>query len=153
MDTRQILQGLLREVEERSASDLHIGAGHPAMLRILGVLEPSQNVSPLTAEQAHDIAHLVMPERIQQRFAEKMEVDFSFAVAGGGRYRVNVYSQRGTVNIALRVIPTQIPTIEQLGLPPVVKALAEERRGLILLTGTTGSGKSTTLAAILDQIT
>jgi twitching motility protein PilT len=95
---------------------------------------------------------MIMRDPVRQRFEERMEVDFSFATQGGGRYRVNVYTQRGMVNIALRVIPLEVPTIDGLGLPAALKTLADERRGLILLAGTTGSGKSTTLAAIINHI-
>jgi twitching motility protein PilT len=139
-------------VLERKASDLHVAPSSPGMLRVLGDLEPSRLGEPLTPEQTRELAYMLMRDTIRQRFEEKLEVDFSFAVQGFGRYRVNVYTQRGLVNIALRVIPSEIPTIESLGLPHALATLANERRGLILLAGTTGSGKSTTLAAMLNHI-
>jgi twitching motility protein PilT len=152
MESRQLLTDVIREVHERKASDLHVAAGSPPMLRILGDLEPSRMAEPLSSEQTREIAYMLMRDQVRQRFEEKMEVDFSFAVQGGGRYRVNVYTQRGMVNIALRVIPLEVPTIDGLGLPAALKMLAGERRGLILLAGTTGSGKSTTLASIINHI-
>lgn len=152
MDSRQLLTDIIREVHERRASDLHVAPGGPPMLRVLGELEPSRLPEPLTPQQTRELAYMIMRDKVRQTFEERMEVDFSFAVQGGGRYRVNVYTQRGLVNIALRVIPLEVPTVDGLGLPPVLKTLAEARRGLILLAGTTGSGKSTTLAAIINHI-
>ena len=152
MDSRQLLTEIIREVHERQASDLHVAPGSAPMLRILGDLEPSRLGTPLTPDQTRELAYMIMRDPVRQRFEERMEVDFSFATQGGGRYRVNVYTQRGMVNIALRVIPLEVPTIDGLGLPAALKTLADERRGLILLAGTTGSGKSTTLAAIINHI-
>lgn len=152
MESRQLLTDMIREVHERRASDLHVAPGSPPMLRILGELEPSRQGTPLSPEQTREIAYMLMRDKTRHTFDEKMEVDFSFTVQGGGRYRVNVYTQRGMVNIALRVIPLEVPTVDGLGLPPSLKSLAEARRGLILLAGTTGSGKSTTLAAIINHI-
>jgi twitching motility protein PilT len=152
METAEIFESLVREMMERNASDMHIRAGHPAMLRIHGDLEASRYEQPLTPEQTRVIAYAMMSDRVRRRFEERMEVDLSRSVPGVGRFRGNVYHQAGGINIALRVVPSKIPTIDELGLPPVVKKLAEQRRGLILVTGTTGCGKSTTLAAIIDQI-
>lgn len=152
MDSRQLLTEMIREVHERHASDLHVAPGSPPMLRVLGELEASRMPEPLTPEQTREVAYMLMRDKTRHTYDEKMEVDFSFTVQGGGRYRVNVYTQRGMVNIALRVIPLEVPTVDGLGLPPSLKQLAEARRGLILLAGTTGSGKSTTLAAIINHI-
>ncbi|MBK7207464.1 MAG: type IV pilus twitching motility protein PilT [Elusimicrobia bacterium] len=152
MDARQILQTLLKEVDERKASDLHVGPGFIPMLRLHGDLEPSKIGQPLTAEETRNLAYFIMGEKVRARFEQKNEVDLAFSVSGGPRFRVNIYTQRGLVNLALRAIPSQIPTIRSLGLPSSVEKMADNRRGLILVSGTTGSGKSTTLAAIVDQI-
>lgn len=135
---------------EKSASDLHIRAGCPPVLRIDGKLSPME--TPLTAEQTMTIAQKMMTERQKRTFEEKRECDLSFSLDGTGRFRSNIFQQKGAVNIAIRLIPSQIPTFENLKLPPSVKKLAENQRGLILVTGTTGSGKSTTLASMVDHI-
>lgn len=135
---------------EKSASDLHIRAGGPPVFRIDGKLIPEPN--PLTAEQTLAIAQKIMTERQRRIFEEKRECDLSFSVEGVGRFRCNVFQQKGVINIAIRIVPTQIPPFENLKLPPAVKKLAENQRGLILVTGTTGSGKSTTLASMVDHI-
>jgi len=146
------IETLLKELIERSASDLHIRAGGPPMLRVMGGLEPSRSAEKLSGEQTLAIAHSLLNENQRRQFETRLEVDFSYSMPNLGRFRGNVFQQRGTVNIALRVVPTQIPTIEELNLPQVVKKLADKQRGLILVTGTTGSGKSTTLAAMIDYI-
>lgn len=148
----KLLQALLSEVTQRKASDLHVSAGMPPMMRITGDLEPSKSIPALSPEQTRGLAYSIMREDLRTVFEERREVDFSFSVSGAYRYRVNVYSQRGWVNIALRVVPVDIPSIAQLGLPASIETLAEERRGLILVTGTTGCGKTTTLAAIIQRI-
>ncbi len=152
MDILKIMQDLLREMLSRKASDIHICAGHVPMMRVQGELEPSQFGKPLSPEETREMAYSLMRESLRMRFEQKMETDFAFSLSSGERFRVNVYTQRGLVNIALRSIPADIPVIDTLGIPPVVKKLAEERRGLILVTGTTGCGKSTTLAAMIDYI-
>ncbi len=152
MDPREIFKDVLKEMLERKASDMHIGPGHVTMQRVHGDLEPSKNGIVLTQEQTMGIADIIMGDRLKEKFEKKREVDTSFSVEGGTRFRVNVYSKRGGVNIALRVIPSDVPGFEELGLPGAVETLAQERRGLILVTGTTGCGKSTTLASIIDYI-
>lgn len=147
-----LLQSLLREVSERKGSDIHIGPRFVPMIRINGDLEPSATGEALTAEQTRDMGYQLMGDSLKPRFDEKNEIDMAFALSTGGRFRVNIYNQRGAVNLALRYIPPQLPTIQSLGLPFAVSKLAECRRGLILISGTTGSGKSTTLAAIVDHI-
>jgi twitching motility protein PilT len=152
MEARQILQTLLKEVTDRAASDIHIGPGFSPMLRLHGELEPAHFDQVLSPEDTRALAYLIMGEKLRVRFEQKNEVDLAFSVANGARFRANIYTQRGLVNLALRVIPSVIPTFDSLGLPPVVQKMAENQRGLILVSGTTGSGKSTTLAAIVDHI-
>ncbi len=152
MEARQILQTLLKEVSDRGASDIHVGPGFIPMLRLHGDLEPTHFGQPLTPEESRGLANLIMGEKLRARFEKKNEVDLAFSVTNGARFRVNIYTQRGMVNLAIRVIPSTVPTFQSLSLPPVVQKLAENQRGLILVSGTTGSGKSTTLAAIVDHI-
>lgn len=152
MDAKGFIDLLLKEMVDKKASDLHIRAGGPPMLRLLGSLEASQFNQPIPPERTREMADVIMTEFQQRRFEKTMEVDLSYSASGIGRFRGNVYQQRGTVNIALRVVPTQIPTMEQLNLPLVVKKLADRERGLILVTGVTGCGKSTTLASMIDYI-
>lgn len=152
MEARLVLQSLLKEVTDRGASDIHIGPNFAPMVRLHGDLEPSLFGQVLTPEDTRALAYLIMGEKLRVRFEQKNEVDLAFSVANGARFRANIYTQRGLVNLALRVIPSVIPTFQSLGLPPVVQKMAENQRGLILVSGTTGSGKSTTLAAIVDHI-
>jgi hypothetical protein len=146
MEARQILQTLLKEVSDRGASDIHVGPGFIPMLRLHGDLEPTHFGQPLTPEESRGLANLIMGEKLRARFEKKNEVDLAFSVTNGARFRVNIYTQRGLVNLAIRVIPSTVPTFQSLSLPPVVQKLAENQRGLILVSGTTGSGKSTTWA-------
>lgn len=142
---------LLTKTIESKASDLHITAGSPPIIRVNGKLIAIGDVK-LMPDDTKSIVHQMMtPEQIIQ-FKDKGELDFSFSNPGLGRFRVNVYKQRGTCSMALRVLALQIPTIEELGLPPVMKELAQKKRGLILVTGPTGSGKSTTLASMIDYM-
>ncbi len=136
----------------KGASDLHIKAGSFPFMRINGELLPIIEASRLTAEDTLSMAFSIMNNRQKQRFKEISEVDIAYGVSGLGRFRCNVFQQRGTVGMVLRVIPTTVRTIEELRLPSVCEKIAEDRRGLILVTGTTGSGKSTTLAAMIDYI-
>jgi twitching motility protein PilT len=136
----------------KGASDLHIKAGSFPFMRVNGELLPIIEASRLTAEDTLSMAFSIMNNRQKQRFKEVSEVDIAYGVSGLGRFRCNVFQQRGTVGVVLRVIPTTVRTIEELRLPSVCERIAEERRGLILVTGTTGSGKSTTLAAMIDFI-
>jgi len=143
---------LLKIAVERGASDLHLKVGSYPMLRVRGSLEPASQEKLLDHEDVVAMSAAVMSTTQRQKFKDAQEVDFAYSVAGLGRFRCNVFQQRGTVGLALRVIPMQIRTIDELGLPPVLKKIAEEERGLVLVTGTTGSGKSTTLAAMIDHI-
>ena len=143
---------LLRKAVENKASDLHLKVGNHPYLRIDGVLQPIADVPRITPEEILSMAFSMMTNRQKQKFKETAELDMAYGVAGLGRFRVNVFQQRGNVGMVLRVIPTKIRTIEELNLPPVIDKICEEQRGLVLVTGTTGSGKSTTLAAMIDRI-
>src|SRR5438128_5985365 len=122
------------------------------MIRIRGALEPGTVEKRLDHEDVVAMSAAVMSTTQREKFKEAQELDLAYSVPGLGRFRVNIFQQRGTVGLVLRVIPMTIRTIDELGLPPVLKTIAEEERGLVLVTGTTGSGKSTTLAAMLDHI-
>jgi twitching motility protein PilT len=143
---------LLRVVTNHGASDLHIKAGQFPFMRLGGELRPVVDAPRLAQEDTLDMAFSMMSNRQKQRFKEVSEVDIAYGVPGVGRFRANIYQQRGTVGIVLRVIPDQTRSTSDLGLPPVIDRIADEQRGLILVTGATGSGKSTTLAAIIDRI-
>jgi twitching motility protein PilT len=145
------LHQLLKIMVESNASDLHITTSSPPMLRIDGKLVPIKH-PPLTIPETKDICYSVLTEAQKQKFEENWELDFSFGVQGLSRFRGNVYMQRGAVAGAFRLIPFKIRGLQELGIPPTVSELARKPRGLILVTGPTGSGKTTTLAAIIDQI-
>ena len=143
----------LRYVVEREGSDLHLKVDAPPMARVHGGLQPIEGQEPLRAEDTEAaLRKLVNDDRSREEFASDGEADFSYELKGVSRFRVNAFRQRGSVSIVCRAIPFQVRTIEDLGLPPVIRTLADEQRGIILLTGTTGSGKSTTLAAMIDHI-
>jgi len=143
---------LLKVAVENGASDLHLKVGSYPMMRIRGSLYPASKVKKLDHEDLVAMSAAVMSTSQRQKFKESQEVDLAYSVPGLGRFRCNIFQQRGTVGLVLRVIPMQIRTIEELGLPGVLKSIASEERGLVLVTGTTGSGKSTTLAAMIDEI-
>jgi twitching motility protein PilT len=143
---------LLRVAAAFGASDLHCKAGSQPFMRIGGELRPISTAPRLTQEDTLDMAFSMMSNRQKQRFKEINEADIAYGVSGLGRFRANVFQQRGSVGMVLRVIPDRVRTITELGLPPVIERIAEEQRGLVLVTGTTGSGKSTTLAAMIDYI-
>ncbi len=146
------IDDLLRNVTAHGASDLHIKAGSFPFMRLGGELRPVVDSTRLTQEDTLDMAFSMMSNRQKQRFKEVNEADIAYGLQGVGRFRANVFQQRGTVSIVLRVIPDQVRTSSELGLPPVIEKIMDERRGLILVTGATGSGKSTTLAAMIDRI-
>ncbi len=134
------------------ASDLHLKVGSFPVMRIGGELHPIHDAPRLSPEDTLDMAFSMMSNRQKQKLKEVSEVDIAYSVSGLGRFRANIFQQRGSVSIVLRVIPDQSRSTAALGLPPVIDRVAEERRGLILVTGATGSGKSTTLAAMIDRI-
>jgi twitching motility protein PilT len=146
------LNDLLKMTFEKRASDLHLKVGVPPILRIDGRLVPVETEKRTTQEDALTIALSIMNPAQKARFKEKNELDMAYAVPGLGRFRVNVFQQRGSVGMVFRQVPAKILTFEDLMLPTVLQKIANEHRGLILVTGTTGSGKSTTLAAMIDYI-
>ena len=142
---------LLRQVIQMGASDLHLKAGRPPMVRVDGNLEPMA-APAFSADEVLAIANEIMPDFRREQFASRGEIDFAHEGDGTGRFRVNVYRQQGTVAIALRHVLPTVPSLAELGLPPIVARLADEQDGLLLVTGSTGSGKTTTLASMLDHI-
>ncbi|HEX8211768.1 MAG TPA: PilT/PilU family type 4a pilus ATPase [Longimicrobium sp.] len=146
------LRSLLEEMIERGASDLHITAGERPKLRVDGNITDSSTDFILTPKDTLQLTYSILTENQKKRFETEDELDFSFGIQNLARFRGNVYRQRGCVALAIRQIPFKILTFEDLRLPPVVKTLSERPRGLVLVTGPTGSGKSTTLAAMLDKI-
>jgi twitching motility protein PilT len=143
---------LLEEVIKKKASDLHLQVSLPPMLRIDGALIPVSGAQPLTEETIETLIFAILEEDQKQILLKDKEFDFSFAFGDLGRFRVNAFHERGNLAAALRLIPTEILTIEQLGLPPIVNKFADYPRGLVLVTGPTGSGKSTSLAALINKI-
>ncbi len=145
------LHQLLQAMSEQNASDLHITTGTPPQLRVDGKLRPIEG-QPLTHEETKRLAYSVMTENQKRQFEEDWELDFSFGVKNLSRFRANAYKQRGAVALAIRTIPYKIKSFEELRLPKVLDTLSKKPKGLLLVTGPTGSGKSTTLAAMLDSI-
>ena len=145
------LGDLLRKLIEMSGSDLHVTTNSPPQIRVHGVLH-ALDLPPLTPAESKQLAYGVMTDAQKHRFEEDLELDFSFGLKGLARFRANCFNQRGSVAAVFRVIPWEIKSFEDLRLPPVVARLCERPRGLILITGPTGSGKSTTLAAMIDKI-
>src|SRR5512146_2898693 len=146
------LRALLEEMIEKDASDLHIVAGERPKLRIDGDITSASTEDVLTPKDTLSLAYSVLTENQKKRFETENELDFSFGIQNLARFRGNCFKQRGCVSIVIRQIPFRVKTFEELGLPPIVAKLAERPRGLILVTGPTGSGKSTTLAAMIDKI-
>src|SRR3954464_12365773 len=143
---------LLKVAVDAGASDLHLKVGSFPMMRVRGTLAPATEEKKLDHEDVIAMSAAIMSTTQRQKFKESQEVDLAYSVAGLGRFRCNIFQQRGTVGMVLRVIPMQIRTIDELGLPTVLKRIAEEERGLVLVTAPTGSGKSTTLAGMIDFI-
>ena len=145
------LPDLLKTLVENSGSDLHITINTPPQIRVHGHLQRLDGAD-LTAAETKQLAYSVLTDAQKKRFEEALELDFSFGIKGMARFRCNMFNQRGAVGAVYRVIPEKIRTFQELGLPPVIATLAERPRGLVLVTGPTGSGKSTTLAAMIDKI-
>jgi twitching motility protein PilT len=146
------IDDLLRYVVNVGASDLHLSSNLAPTVRLHGALRPMEDVEPLDAETLQEMIFGILPQTMRERFEAEHELDTSHSVAGVGRFRVNVALQRGSVAVALRPIPHDIPEFDNLGLPESVKNFTELRRGLVLVTGPTGSGKSTSLASLIDII-
>ncbi|MGH9947005.1 MAG: type IV pilus twitching motility protein PilT [Pyrinomonadaceae bacterium] len=146
------IDDLLRMTISFGASDLHLRAGSTPVIRINGELKPLDGVQKLNQEETLEMAFSMMSNRQKQHFKEVFEVDIGYGVSGLGRFRVNIFQQRNSIGIVARVIADAVKNFNELGLPPVLNGISEEMRGLILVTGTTGSGKSTTLSAMVDHI-
>jgi twitching motility protein PilT len=146
------LKEILKVAVKGGASDIHLKMGLPPLFRVDGALVPLRDGERITLEEIKAMAFSMMNPVQKARFEEHREADLAYGIAGLGRFRVNVFQQRGAIGIVLRVIPFGVKTVEELNLPDVVKTISQEHRGLILVTGTTGSGKSTTLAAMIEQI-
>jgi twitching motility protein PilT len=146
------LSDLLKKLIELGGSDLHLTTNTPPQVRVDGELKPLDGFKTLTSADTKQLAYSVLTDAQKHRFEEALELDFSFGVRGLSRFRANLFNQRGAVGCVFRAIPYEIRSFENLGLPPVVTKLCDKPRGLILVTGPTGSGKSTTLAAMIDKI-
>ena len=143
---------LLRMLVERGASDLHVTVPSPPILRIEGRLVTLKELPPMTPSGVRKIFEQIATPEQRAAFDEDLELDFAYSIAGVARFRVNALQQRGTLSLAFRVVPFRIPSIDELGLPPICRELIAKPRGLILITGAAGSGKSTTLAAMLGHL-
>jgi twitching motility protein PilT len=143
---------ILLAVVKQKASDLHLTAGAPPMLRVRGSLVAMEGMPKLTPTDTREIVYAILNSTQRQRLETDWQLDFAYSVPGVGRYRVNAYFQRGTIGAAFRLIPTETVPIEKLGLPSVVRSFSKKPRGIILVTGPTGSGKSTSLASLINEI-
>ncbi len=143
---------VLAAVAQRRASDLHLTAGAPPAIREKGMVTPMEGFPVLTAQQTRDVIFGILSEDQRKRFETARQLDFAYSIPGVARFRVNCYMQRGSVSAAFRLVPQGIPALEDLGVPPILRELTRRPRGFVLVTGPTGSGKSTTLAAMIDVI-
>ncbi|PIR89672.1 type IV pili twitching motility protein PilT [bacterium (Candidatus Gribaldobacteria) CG07_land_8_20_14_0_80_33_18] len=146
------LKKLLSLVGEKGASDLHISVGHPPILRISGELYKLEEENLLSPEDTQNLAFILMNDLQREKFLKEKEIDFAYGFELKARFRVNIYYQRGSISIALRIVSAKIKTIEELTLPPVLKKFTEVQQGFVLITGASSQGKSTTLAALIDEI-
>jgi twitching motility protein PilT len=143
---------LLEHMVERNASDLHVTTGTPPVIRVRGEVERVEGYEAFTPEQTQQLLYRILSSEQQKNLEIKRQLDFSHSIPGLARFRVNVYFQRESIGAAFRLIPTELKTLEELGIPSALHQLAEKPRGLVLVTGPTGSGKSTTLASLIDEI-
>src|SRR5579871_119860 len=146
------IDALLEKMLELDASDLHLTVGTAPAFRIRGKLTPAADTAPLDPETTRQAIYSILTSEQQKQLELDRQIDFAYSLPGVARFRVNAFFQRGSVGAAFRLVPGEIRTLEDLGLPPVLHTLAEKPRGLVVVTGPTGSGKSTTLAAIVDEI-
>jgi twitching motility protein PilT len=146
------LDELLRLAASNRASDLHLKVGNYPHLRIDGELYPMTRFTRVSPEEMTEMAFILMTDHHKERFEQKRDIDLAYGIAGVGRFRINVFQQRGSLGMAVRLIPNVILKMDELHLPPVIGKLCDERRGLVLVTGSTGCGKTTTLAAMIDYI-
>src|SRR6476619_628777 len=151
-DSKTALTGLLNRLIEMGGSDLHLRVDSPPQIRLHGQLSPLDGFEPLTADETRDLAFSFLTDTQKETFEANKEFDFSIGLEGLSRFRVNIFNQKETVGGVFRAIPYEIKSFEDLGLPPVVADLCRKPRGLVLVTGPTGSGKSTTLATMIDRI-
>src|SRR5438309_1958080 len=152
MPAANSIDELLEHMVERNASDLHVTTGTPPVVRVRGEVERLDSFDSLTAEETQQLLYRILSSEQQKLLELNRQLDFSHSIPGLARFRVNVYFQRESIGAAFRLIPTELKTLEELGIPSTLHALAEKPRGLVLVTGPTGSGKSTTLAALIDEI-
>jgi twitching motility protein PilT len=151
-ETLLSIDALLERMVARNASDLHVTVGAPPAVRLNGTLERYQDIADLSPEDTHQMLYRILSTEQQKLLEINRNIDFAHSIPGLARFRVNVFFQRGTLGAAFRLIPADIKTLEELGIPSALHALTEKPRGLVLITGPTGSGKSTTLAALIDEI-
>src|ERR671930_90752 len=152
MPAANSIDELLERMVERDASDLHVTTGTPPVIRVRGEVERLADFDALTAEETQELLYRILSSEQQKQLELNRQLDFSHSIPGLARFRVNVYFQREAIGAAFRLIPTELKTLEELGIPSTLHVLAEKPRGLVLVTGPTGSGKSTTLAALIDEI-
>jgi twitching motility protein PilT len=152
MPAANSIDELLERMVEANASDLHVTTGTPPAIRVRGEVERLEGFDALTAEETQQLLYRILSSEQQKNFELARQLDFSYSLPGLARFRVNIYFQRESIGAAFRLIPTELKTLEELGIPDSLHVLAEKPRGLVLVTGPTGSGKSTTLAAIIDEI-
>src|SRR5256714_14099383 len=151
MPAANSIDELLERMVERDASDLHVTTGTPPVIRVRGEVERLDGFDPLTPDQTQELLYRILSSEQQKNLELKRQLDFSHSIPGLARFRVNVYFQRESIGAAFRLIPTELKTLEELGIPSSLHVLADKPRGLVLVTGPTGSGKSPTLAPVIAE--